>query len=280
MVCLSLGIPHTLLSCTCARSARCSLQPHLIQLFQDRVHQLEAEVQTLKTQSPSTITLSTSNLGHQNLVPSYDVEPFNIETPEELPSNHTALDQVFLGRFNRDGEYGEYVDNQHMHAIHPVPGDGLDFSGARQITENTLWEQMPVDFEQPHIQHTWSDLNFDIAPLGFPQETPNDAFDLFEPDVGTNILETDEPNTGLGMASIASVQSVPATTVAQPSVGTTRRQPTCSHCFKTFTRHSDLRRHARSHDPNAPRFFCPFQGCGKDFPRNDKLAEHRRHLQH
>jgi hypothetical protein len=267
--------------CTCARSARCSSQPHLIlHLLQDRVDQLEAEVQSLKTQNPSTITFSTSNLGHQNLVRSYDVEPFNIETPETLPSNHTAIDQVFLGQLNLDEAYGESVDNQHMHTIHPVPGDGLDFSGPRQITENTPWDQMPVDFEQPDIQQTWSNWNFDLAPLGLPQETPNEAFDLFGLDVGMNILESNEPDMGVSMANTAPAHSVPTTAVSQPSVGATRRQPICAHCFKTFTRHSDLRRHARSHDPNAPRISCPFQGCGKDFPRNDKLAEHRRRLQH
>ena len=54
----------------------------------------------------------------------------------------------------------------------------------------------------------------------------------------------------------------------------------CTVCGKSFSRRADLRRHALAHNPNAPQFPCPRLGCGRQFPRMDKLRDHRRRKNH
>jgi hypothetical protein len=58
----------------------------------------------------------------------------------------------------------------------------------------------------------------------------------------------------------------------------------CQQCMKSFSRATDLRRHARTqHDPRAPRYFCPSAGCDRHvrpFLRMDKLREHRARKNH
>lgn len=52
----------------------------------------------------------------------------------------------------------------------------------------------------------------------------------------------------------------------------------CFTCNKTFTRPSDLRRHAKKHMPDGRTFDCPIQGCRykgqMGFYRKDKLDAH------
>jgi hypothetical protein len=58
----------------------------------------------------------------------------------------------------------------------------------------------------------------------------------------------------------------------------------CSNCTKSYTRRGELVRHQRIHNPNAPRYPCPYTGCDRigtrGFLRSDKLIEHRRHRGH
>lgn len=54
----------------------------------------------------------------------------------------------------------------------------------------------------------------------------------------------------------------------------------CSGCMTTFSRKADRDRHARSHNPNSFRFSRPLPHCSREFPRKDKLMEHRRRLRH
>lgn len=53
---------------------------------------------------------------------------------------------------------------------------------------------------------------------------------------------------------------------------------TCSKCGKTFGRPSDLERHAKLHQADAPVFHCMAVGCGYSSKRSDKLAEHVRRI--
>lgn len=54
----------------------------------------------------------------------------------------------------------------------------------------------------------------------------------------------------------------------------------CSTCNQTFSRHSDLQRHAKKHNPSAKIFDCLHQGCKykgqHGFYREDKLLSHMR----
>ncbi|MCJ1455025.1 hypothetical protein MMC28_005379 [Mycoblastus sanguinarius] len=53
--------------------------------------------------------------------------------------------------------------------------------------------------------------------------------------------------------------------------------PTCAQCNKSFTRLSDLERHAKGHEAGPKEFQCPVGGCEyKGSYRKDKLAVHMR----
>ena len=53
----------------------------------------------------------------------------------------------------------------------------------------------------------------------------------------------------------------------------------CTICNTTYSRPEDLSRHARKHNPNATRYYCPKQGCRFSGPsgvlRKDDLRKHQ-----
>ncbi len=60
-----------------------------------------------------------------------------------------------------------------------------------------------------------------------------------------------------------------------PITSSSRSVYQCQYCVKSYSRVGDLRRHSRSHNPNATKFSCPQAGCGRQFLRKDKLRDHR-----
>jgi uncharacterized Zn-finger protein len=153
----------------------------------------------------------------------------------------------------------------------------FDSCSVRQDDTNYVCDQMPLDPKRSGLQQHWAMENNAVDPLSIPYDFSSQPPLVNLGDV-TSDISSGEPLIGTNNASTMTIQAIPV--AGQTSTGSARSQHTCSQCFKTFTRRSDLRRHARSHDANAQRFPCLFQGCGSDFPRNDKLQEHRRRLNH
>ena len=106
------------------------------------------------------------------------------------------------------------------------------------------------------------------------------------------IFPTEGPSTisttGFGVAypstSLDSIEDGPdhQTTAAPPQQSSSATTDTsrfpCIHpgCFKTYSRHPDMRRHAASHS-SAAGFFCHHAGCRRavrGFLRKDKLLAH------
>ena len=84
---------------------------------------------------------------------------------------------------------------------------------------------------------------------------------------------------GSGEVLPQSCTHAPAIFSTQPLI--TRNGPRffCDYsgCFKSYSRHSDMRRHALSHNTAAPLFFCRYAGCRRGmrgFVRKDKLMAH------
>lgn len=79
----------------------------------------------------------------------------------------------------------------------------------------------------------------------------------------------------------ASTNELPATTPAPLTTASRHNlRHRCPSCSMDFSRRSDRNRHALSHDPHARRFPCPDPRCSSEFPRKDKLLDHRRRMRH
>jgi hypothetical protein len=118
------------------------------------------------------------------------------------------------------------------------------------------------------------DFNAASLPLGF---------DIHE--MTTSVAESateDELDIPPTLPSISQPES--DLTVVPPAVSRTEIRHSCQSCMETFGRSSDRDRHALSHNPNAPRYACSFQGCnrvgGRGFLRRDKLIQHQAHMRH
>ena len=96
------------------------------------------------------------------------------------------------------------------------------------------------------------------------------------------LLSVDRHPTYLSNRAPTAVAARPTSSRRRRSTTTSQPRVTCSHpsCHKSYARPSDLRRHALTHRPSAPRFDCPVQGCHRrganGFLRADKCREHYR----
>jgi hypothetical protein len=152
-----------------------------------------------------------------------------------------------------------------------VPAMDMDMGNQLGISSSspsmTLFGNPINNMHHPALDDEWQHLldfesstslttrNYDAA---LPSPVVQGSF-------GTPVLDNSSPTPG-GSGSL----------VATPS----RLVHHCQHCMKSFSRAGDLRRHGRSHNPNATRFSCPRQDCGRYFLRMDKLNDHRARKNH
>lgn len=73
--------------------------------------------------------------------------------------------------------------------------------------------------------------------------------------------------------------SPPAPPPQGPTTGVRPTRHVCATCRKTFSRPSDMRRHALKYNSSAQRYDCQFPGCrARGFLRTDKLMDHVRNM--
>lgn len=140
----------------------------------------------------------------------------------------------------------------------------LDSSGSRQNLEaNSSMFRSHVVEETTHDQTMTDDFYLDAAAftegLDFQTETVQNSF------------ENDVPKTSSQIPSDANTN--PGSDVVQP-------MHRCPNCPRVYSRLADLRRHALSHNPDAPQYLCPSMNCTRTFLRKDKLKDHRARMNH
>jgi hypothetical protein len=124
---------------------------------------------------------------------------------------------------------------------------------------------------QPPTDGDWLQqyFDFDLASSTLPSDQSHDTGPLSPAFGGSHgVSVVDNPASASGGSGSAMVAA------------TSRPGHRCTVCGKSFSRRVDLHRHALAHDPNAPQFPCPRLGCGRQFPRMDKLRDHRRRKHH
>ncbi|CZR65801.1 uncharacterized protein PAC_15701 [Phialocephala subalpina] len=135
-------------------------------------------------------------------------------------------------------------------------------------------------FTDPLFDQDFQDF-FDFSMASFPSiHNPDSAIPTLNP---TNFAEPENKTSNVE-SSPNTPQIQPVTTAATAATANAQRRHHCQHCMMTFRRPSDRDRHALSHNPNAPRFACPFPGCARvgrrGFLRRDKLTQHQVHMNH
>ena len=131
---------------------------------------------------------------------------------------------------------------------------------------------------------TWIEVDFDFD----IQNLSTDGVDLFGPSYAAAVVS---PSTifPAGLSPLAQIGSeavlsqscahVTAASPAQPVIARNRLHFFYDHpgYFKSYSRHSDIRRHALSHNTAASLFFCRYAGCRRGmrgFLRKNKLMAH------
>lgn len=113
-----------------------------------------------------------------------------------------------------------------------------------------------------------------------PSRYVEDPFGTNAPPTDNDILLTGPSVRTNGHAGAMNLIPVPKSNSALIPLNTEPpTPPTCPECNQTFTRQSDLKRHAKIHQTDSKFFSCQVEGCTYSSYRKDKLGEHmsRRH---
>lgn len=167
-------------------------------------------------------------------------------------------------------------DVRHVEASNAPAYDGSHspiFGANDQYAPSMLENAMPTTADPNDFMGMTSALGFstvDVSPSIELTDAVNTDVD------GANMIHGSSPAipTVVSLTLQPTISSASMTTSALPP----RRLP-CTHCGKTFGRIGDLNRHARIHNPNAPRYTCPEPGCKfsgmNGMLRKDRLQAHR-----
>lgn len=134
---------------------------------------------------------------------------------------------------------------------------------------------MTLDFQD----YLSFDFDFDLGTSSLPSIPGlNQSQSTSAHSAATSVLPVVDPGSQPPQPQLGVHMPAPPAATVQP------RRHHCQHCMKTFRRHTDRDRHALVHNPNARRFSCPHPGCPRvgqhGFLRQDKLTQHRRHMNH
>jgi hypothetical protein len=190
----------------------------------------------------------------------------------EPSRNHNLPGSLVLGDDSNNPYQG--VDANDLQGVDngaAVSSTDLDFQLGVSLSSygmNTGSPHVTSSMGQPTTDLDW-DQWVDFNPSTFPADQNHDAGRL-NPAVGGSY----EVST---VDSSASASGGPGSPMV---AATSRPRHHCTDCMESFSRLADLRRHARTHNPNATRFPCTQPGCGREFRRMDKLSDHRRRKNH
>jgi hypothetical protein len=177
---------------------------------------------------------------------------------------YLAGDEAFADHHNR------FVgaDQEIIHRTHDFAQGAYGFNGYPPATTDAQG-LLTID-ELPdisgHVNMPLPNMNAYGSFFAQPQFISNGAINPTDPSVAA---------TTAPVSLVDSPASIPA---GRPPTTTQGVRHECSVCRMTFSRPSDLKRHASKHRPGPKRFSCPSTGCkrqGEDgFGRKDKLKSH------
>jgi len=190
----------------------------------------------------------------------------NVPVTSTDASSHTQLPTPILSNNNYNAAQG--LDAKNFQWMTQAAGHDMntDLNPVKTVLSP---DPVPASHQLTHVDEALIDEDlqnwFDFDSSTFPSDpstNPTTQGASFEASIlDDSASSADGPTSILGHTS---------------SVASRRRLAHhCAQCMKSYSRPGDLRRHARSHNPNAPRFSCPQAACGRQFLRMDKLKDHR-----
>ena len=156
------------------------------------------------------------------------------------------------------------------HCFTTSNGGGLT---AAYVSDCEPWDLLSPDFSSRHAPHVAMDYSFD---------TISDGYSGTSSPYACNSHTTYSSGDMERVAAISQPPLANGTNVTALSANTGRQRvmksrSTCKTCRKSFSRPSDLNRHAKKHQPGTRIYTCSVAKCDYEGSyRKDKLAAHVR----
>ena len=178
------------------------------------------------------------------------------------------------------------VVNPHLFSIQDSVFDGAYSNAIVNSIEFGIEKaniNVPVEHDisfMPSIANTADFINDACSSTGAPMNNltdPHGNLDFRSRPLGDKNVFAKNSDPEMRSSSMGPTVSSPGPTKKQgrnkPVVGSSRAQ--CRHCKKTFSRGTDLRRHAAKHLTEEPKYQCGVRGCGYGGShRRDKVFSH------
>ncbi|PMD18396.1 hypothetical protein NA56DRAFT_647856 [Hyaloscypha hepaticicola] len=218
---------------------------NILAFLLDRIERLEARCALLENNFPRAFPQLDATFNAPNPVPNHLNNSLNGHQP------------VYANTFGAMGPAASFSTTATLHQS-GIPSLSFNADVTGNYADNIAQPTLNQEFH--------NSLGFDLST--FPS---TEGYNVDVPEPTVPILSFSTP-----------INDNPLSTpdASGSSTTTTSRLHNCQQCMKSFGRPADLRRHARSHDRNAPRHFCPQPGCGYSSLRPDKVTDHRAHKRH
>ena len=150
---------------------------------------------------------------------------------------------------------------------------GVSSLTATYVSDGEPWDLPSPDFSSRHAPHVTMNHNFYPMPNSYNSTNSPYAVNshaTYSSGDMEAVAETSQPTLADGNNLTALSANTGRQRVMKP-------RSTCKTCRKSFTRPSDLNRHAKKHQPGARIYTCSVAGCDYEGSyRKDKLTAHEK----
>ena len=144
---------------------------------------------------------------------------------------------------------------------------------AAYVSDGEPWDLLSPDFSSRHAPHVAMDYSFDTishSHSGISSPYASNSHMTYSSGDMEPVAETSQP-------TIANSTNFTALSANAGRQRVMKTRSTCRTCRKSFSRPSDLNRHAKKHQPGARIYTCSVAGCDYEGSyRKDKLTAHEK----
>ena len=194
----------------------------------------------------------------------FDGGPWGLPSPDFSNPRHSV--SGLTTPYVRDG--GPWASLSPGFSISVPSVSGLT---AAYVSDDRPWASLGPDFSNPHAPQVTVNHSFYPTSNSYNSTSSPYAANSYTADSSGDtgrMAETSQPILDDGTNLTASSANASRQRVMKP-------RPVCKTCRKSFSRPSDLDRHAKKHQPGARIHMCSVPGCDYEGSyRKDKLTAH------